>query len=195
MHPRKELRKKVVELLSTPDGDGVYPTAAQGRVHPSRVFHHRKGELPVICVYTLQESVSPESQQTAPRELARDVSLVIEAWVKVEPTTPGQQPLADDALDDIAEQIEAVMHADPYLAGTAGDSILVDTDTEMVEGGGEMMGLLVMTYAVTYRTYAPDTSGVVRDDFLTVSAEHNQGGTQDTDDAAHDDFTVQEVTP
>ena len=195
MHPRKAIRAKVVQLLSTPDVDDNYPTAAGARVHASRVFHHRKGDLPVISVYTLEETVDADSQQTAPRELTRRVALVIEGWVKAEPAAPGAQPNADNALDDLAEEIEAVMHADPYLGDEAGDSILTDTDTEMVEGGGEMMGLLIMTYSVTYRTYAPETSGVVRDDFLTVSAEHNQGGTQDTDDAAHDDFTVQEVTP
>ncbi len=38
-------------------------------------------------------------------------------------------------MDDLAEQIEAAVDADPYLGGKAGDTILERTEMEIREGG------------------------------------------------------------
>jgi hypothetical protein len=195
MHPRAVIRAKVVELLSTAV-DSVYPTAAEERVYPTRTLPYKKGgTLPVVSVYALSEDVTPDSVTTAPRELTRELSLVIEAWVKA--SVSGGVPTinADSAMDTIAAEIEAVMEADPFLDDTAAQSILSSTETDLVEVGDTMMGLLIMTYAVTYRTRATDDAPPDLDDFLTVGSTTNLSGTQDTDDVSESDFTVQEVTP
>jgi hypothetical protein len=177
LHPRARIRHAVRDLL-----DGA--TAAGGRVHATRVVPYRRADLPAISVYTLEESADPDSRLTAPRKLTRDVSLVIEGWV-----APGDN--VDDAMDALALEIERAMHADPYLGDSAADSLLDSTSLEALEQGDRLMGLVLMTYQVTYRTYAPEAPEDL-DDFITVASANTLGGTVDESAAAQDVFTVQE---
>lgn len=179
-HQRKVIRHAVRDALKG-------KTAAVGRVFASRVVPLRRTELPAIAVYTLEETVDPESRASAPRELERQMPVVIEGWV-----TPGDN--ADDAMDDLAEQIERVMHADPYLGGVVAESILESTSMEVLEDGERLMGLVMLTYAVTYQTQSPEAPSDL-DDFVTVDAIYNPGGEVHEDDVAEDMFQVQEVAP
>ncbi|MGN6105198.1 MAG: hypothetical protein ACTHU0_08845, partial [Kofleriaceae bacterium] len=116
-HPRKLIRHAVVAQL-------VGATAAGARVQATRVEPLRKGKLPTISVYTLHEPIDQDaSAATNPRELTRTVKVEIAGWVAHSDALP-----VDDAMDDLAEQIEAAMDADPYLGGKAGDSILEETE-------------------------------------------------------------------
>ena len=175
---RKAIRHAVRDLL-----DGA--TDAEERVFASRILPARRQELPLIAVYTLDESVDSESLNTAPRELTRNLSLVIEAWV-----SPGDAP--DDRMDDFAQQIEDVMHADPYIGGAVGESILESVETELLEEGDRMMGLVVLTYAVVYRTMAPEESGDLVD-FERAQITHDLGGQVHEDDLAIDEIELQEA--
>lgn len=179
MHPRKLIRDKVVQLLTG-------ATLAAERVYPTRIVPYKKGgALPVIAVYTLAESVDPQSVQSAPRELTRDLSLVIEAWV--------DGAASDDALDALAEQIECVMERDPFLEGTAAQSVLSETETEVVTEGDRPMGILMLTYSITYRTYgATECNPGPQDDFYTAGTTYDIGGTTHAGNHAHDVITVQE---
>lgn len=180
MHPRRVIRAKVVELLI------AGATAAADRVYPTRVVPHRRGSLPVLSVYTLEETVDPESANTAPRELTRDVTLRIEGWVQA-----GAEAV-DDQLDDLAEEVEAIMEIDPFLDGTCVQSVLAETETEVIQEGDRLIGVLLMAYTVTYRTYAPDAAGSGLDDFEIANAKYEFGAPVDPDaPKAEDTITVQ----
>jgi hypothetical protein len=194
VHQRTKIRNAVVARL-------VNRTDAGQRVFPSRVTSLRRvKDLPAISVYMLTEDVDAESLNTAPRELTRQSPLIIEAWVN-----PGDDP--DVAMDDLSEQIETAMHADPYFFDgprfaangitpidpaplpLVSESYLTATEMELLEMGDRLMGFLAMTYLVTYRTLAPEADlGLV--DFLRVEADHKLGDVHDAEHAL-DEFTVQ----
>lgn len=182
-HQRKLIRQDVVALLVRAN------TAAGARVKPTRVEPHRKTQLPAISVYTLHDSVDAESKTTAPVELTHTLQLEIVGWVAHSDTY-----LVDDAMDDLAEQIETAMDLDVYLNGTAGDSQLTDTLMEVVEDDGRsepMIGIVTLTFAVTYRT-APAVNAPTMGDFVTVHTETKFVGTADNN-AATDQFVVQVI--
>jgi hypothetical protein len=178
-HPRKLIRHAVVALLSG-------ATAAGVRVQGTRVDPHKKTQLPALSVYTLNdladEDISTEAEQ------AHALQLEIAGWVAHADAVP-----ADDAMDDLAEQIEAAMNGDRYLSGLAGESRLVGTAMEIREEDGRsspLVGIVVLTYEVTYRTDLVAEPPV--EDFLRVGAEHRIVGAVAAN-AANDRFTVQET--
>lgn len=129
-HQRKLIRKSVVALLVSGG------TAAGARVKSTRVEPHKKSQLPAIAVYTLKEPVDPASKDTAPRELTRDLKLEVVGWVGV--TDPDT---VDDAMDDLAEQIEAAMEANRWLvAAKAITAVDPATDQITIPGHGLATG-------------------------------------------------------
>lgn len=182
-HPRKLIRQAVVAALVAAN------TAAGERVSATRVEPHKKSQLPAISVYTLREPVNTDaSVNTAPRELEREVKVEITGWVAHTDEYP-----VDDAMDDLAEQIEATMDTDPYLDGAAGDSILENTEMQVVEDDGRsdpIVGVVTLTYSVTYRT---SPVAAVLDNFLRVDAIYQVVGGDEYTDPAEDQFTVQET--
>lgn len=181
-HPRSLIRHTVVALLRG-------ATAAGLRVSATRIEPHKRSQLPAISVYTLREPVDPDRSVTSPRELTRELKVEITAWVAHSDAIP-----ADDAMDAIAEQIEASMDHERYLDGTVADSILENTEMQIVEDDGRsdpIVGIVTLTYSVTYRTSALDP---VLADFLTVDAAHRIVGAVEANQA-NDQFTVQETPP
>lgn len=184
MHPRTLIRYAVAALLV------AAATAAGTRVYRTRKVPHRTAELPVINVYTLEESTRDESQRTSPRELERDISLVLECWV-----TASDEKI-DDAMDDIAKQVEDAMHADFYLPDpqgeeTAADSMLQSTTLEVLEQGDRLLGMAALVYSVTRRDIVP--AAPTLDDFLRFRAVYNLGNEVHPNEVAEDTVTVQEV--
>lgn len=178
-HQRKLIRQAVTALL-------IGATAAGARVFPSRVLPLRTPELPTIAVYTADESVEEGSRQSAPRELERLVSVVVEAWV-----APADD--VDDAMDDIAEQIEVALHADPYWGGVVGDSILTGSETEVVGQGDRRMGLVILTYAAIYHTLAPEPpDDGDMDNLVQVDTTFDHNGDTHEDDRLEDEIVVHE---
>ena len=173
MHQRQVIRAAVLAIL-------LNATTAGARVYATRVLPYQMTELPVIAIYTLQDDVADSSRSTAPRELTRSLSLNIEAWV-----APGTN--VDDAMDDIALEIENLMHADPYLGDVCVDSLLTATTTESVEDVDRELGIVILTYDVTYRTDAPEAP-VGMDDFNTADTIYQVS--EDANDA-NDSVTVQ----
>lgn len=181
-HPRQLVREAVVARL-------LNATAAGTRVTSTRVEPHKRNALPAISVYTLREPVRPESDTTAPRELTRDVKVEIAGWVSHSEALP-----VDVAMDDLALEIETAMDVDRYLGGAAGDSVLEDTEMQVIEdqGADPLIGIVTLTYSVTYRT-SPTT--LTLDDFLRAKATHQlaDGLPGDTIPASDGPFTVQET--
>jgi len=179
-HQRSLIRSAVAALLVNAN------TSAGARVSATRVEPHQGRGLPAISVYTLSESLNDDlSRLSAPRELTRDLKLEIAAWVAHSDAFP-----VDDAMDAMAEQIEAVMSADRWLSGTAAESIYESTEMQVVEDDGHsdpLVGIVTLTYSVTYRT-VPAVAAL--NDFVTVDViEKIAGGVSDTV-PAEDQFTV-----
>lgn len=155
-HPRTLVRRAVIARLTN-------ATTAGARVQGTRVEPLKKTLLPAISVETFKEPVDPDSADTEPRELLRMLSVEVIGWVALNGVAPND---VCDVIDDLAEQIEAAMDADRYLGGAAADSVLEDTEIEIRDDGNDpLIGVVVLTYSVTYRT----TSGATAtDDFLTA---------------------------
>lgn len=175
LHQRQVIRHVVRALL-------FGNTAADERVVASRMLPYRKNELPAISVYTVEETVDKESASTAPREYTRDLKLEIAGWV-----APG--PNVDDDMDALALEIETLVELDPYFGGAVGDSILESTALAIRGEGDQLMGLVTLTYAVTYRTLAPEAPTLV-DDFLRVDSKQKLANLGPDDDVAEDTFNV-----
>lgn len=163
-HQRKLIRQAVVSALANA------ATAAGERVQGTRVDPHKRSELPAIAVYTLSEAV--EQADTSPRELTRDVRLEVAGFVAHTEAVP-----ADDAMDDLAEQIEAALDGQRFLGGLVAESVLTGTEMAVRADDGksaQLIGVVTLTYSVTYRT-SPDTPAPP-DDFLLVGATHQIAG-------------------
>lgn len=141
LHQRQLIREAAKAAL-------LGKTAAGDRVYETRVLPLRRIDLPAISIYTMEETVEPESRTTAPRELKRTVQLNIHAFVE-------EGDNVDDAMDALAMQIERAIHADDTLGGTASDCILASTELDVGEEGQRLVGTVVLTYEVDYYTYAP----------------------------------------
>lgn len=145
MHERQAIREAVIAQLV-----GVAPlfrTAARERVFSSRQAPMRLAELPAINVFTDGEEVSPDSKNTAPRELMRTMIVAIEAWLAVKPGVD-----VDAALDDLALEIETAMDLDPNFGGLVFDSHLERTELGFKVDGDRPMGCAHMEFAVSYTT-------------------------------------------
>lgn len=179
-HQRKLVRQAVAALLTN-------ATAAGARVQATRIDPIGNTKLPFIAVYTPREEVDPELSTGEPRELTRQVQVEIAGFVAHTDAVP-----VDDAMDNLAEQIEAAMDADRHLSGEAAESVLESTETQVRAEDGRsdpLIGIVTLTYSVMYRT--TPAIGTL-DDFLRVKATHAlTGGVEDTVPAI-DEFTVQE---
>lgn len=179
-HPRKLIRQAVVALLVAAN------TAAGTRVKPTRVEPHKKGQLPAIGVYTLTDPVDEDTSTDA--EDTHVLELEVVAWV-----AHSDSYTVDDAMDDIAEQIEEAMRGDPYLDGKASEARLLGTLMQVVEDDGRsdpLVGIVILTYAVTYRTDL--VADAPTDDFVSVDAKHRIVGAVEANQA-RDEFIVQET--
>lgn len=177
-HQRQLIREAVrAQLLGK--------TAAADRVYETRTVPWRTVELPAISIYTLDETIDPDSRQTAPRELTRQLRLQVLGVVRVGANV-------DDQLDALAEEVERAIDADPNFAGTAFDSILQSVQLAVDIQGDRPVGELQMVYAVTYNTDAPKAADITPPlvDFGRAHITTDLGGTTHADDQAVDDVVV-----
>lgn len=175
VHQRKTIRDGIAAALVAAG------TSAGDRVYPTRVVPWKRLELPAVSVYVLSES--SDDGQTAPREYKRKAQISVEAAVK-----PGGS--VDDALDQLALEIEEAMSSDVTFGGKCVDCTLTTTELEVMEKGDELVGFLQQVYAVTYYTDIPTA---VLDDLETIAAETSLGGLQATADRMKDTVTFQVV--
>lgn len=170
-HRRKLIRQAVVAQLAAAG------TAAGARVEATREIPRRRATEPAIGVYTPTETNESDSR-SAPRELKRSTEVIIEGIVV---GTSG----VDDALDDLAEQIENALDADDTFGGAASESVYVSTDLETLEDGARTVGLIRLTYSAVYHKFAPEAV-VVEDVFETADVKYNPNGNVIPSDQAED---------
>lgn len=178
-HRRQLIRKAIQAALLAAD------TSADTRVYTTRKVPYKRLELPSIAIYSLKEPVDPDSKNTAPRVLTRDLAVAIEAVVK-----EGEN--VDDAMDDIALEIEQAMHIDPTFGDVCCDSLLSDTELELAEVGDQPVGRVTLLYTVTYMTGAPEAEDTDLDDFASAGVTYPQREAADDWIALHAYATVGE---
>lgn len=167
MHERQAIREAVIaQLIGTAP---AFRTSAQGRVTKSRMAPMRGTELPAINIYTDGDETDANSKDTAPRELKRTTVVTIEAWAKYAENV-------DDALDDLALEIETAMDRDLNLANTAFDSVLERTEIGIKLDGDRPMGCVHLEYAVTFHTDLRVAAPT--DIFDTASVRYDLAGAQ-----------------
>lgn len=160
-------------------------TAAEERVYATREAPFKRCELPALAVYTLEESVLPDSRSTAPRELTRNLQLAVVGVVEL-------NEKVDDAVDELALEVERAMARDAWLGDTCVDSILASTEIGIDEAAKRPTGMVRLVYSVTYRTYAPEAEDTPLDDFRTADVRTNLGGAVNPTNEAEDLVQVQE---
>ncbi|MDZ4678401.1 MAG: hypothetical protein SGI74_12930 [Oligoflexia bacterium] len=134
-HKRAVIREFIVNALKGQTGAG------------QNVFGNRANPLweiplPAILVYAREEHSEPISVATSP--LKRTLSLAIEVRCQASSNL-------DDALDDVALEIENVINTDPLLGGNVIESILNQTEIEISSEGEKPIGALRLTFEVVYQ--------------------------------------------
>lgn len=176
-HDRQLIREAAKTALLGPDAPTTHVTSAGARVYETRMVPWRRLELPAIAVYSLEESV--EANDSAPRELTRTLQLEIVGAVEAGTNV-------DDALDALALEIETAMNADETLGGTCGDSLLVATEMGVDPDANKPIGMIKLTYEVTYYTYVVTADEL--DIFETAQVRHKLNNTIHVDNEAVDDL-------
>ena len=144
MHARQQIREAVVNALS----GNVSAT-----VIDSRIWTRQTEELPLIGVYTASESVSlDEGASMGAPKLNRVVELVAEVSV-----IGATGKISADALDTLAEEIEAAMPQEPAGASL---NLVASSEVEQSSDGEQIISTMAMTFACIYRT-ASGAAGVL----------------------------------
>lgn len=160
MHPRQVIRGAIRDAL-------LHQTPAQHRVFAARAIPLMETELPCILVYTADESVS--EFVSAPRELQRQLSVLVEAVVR--------DADADSVLDDLCEAIEDAMNIDNSFGDRVADSILTATELTVNREGDQLIGSAILHYTVTYFTAAYAQPTLTDFEALAVNVAAKVGNT------------------
>jgi hypothetical protein len=153
---RKIIRNAVINALK-----------AGGTVAGTRVFGNRSRpvfakEIPCIIVYTKNEPV--EESGSGPREYKRSLALAIELLSQA-----ADEDTLDDVLDDFADQVETIMFADETFGGVASDTVLGETESDILTDGEKPTGVLKINFTLPYYDRKPaDSQGSGLDDFKTA---------------------------
>ena len=149
-HVREQIRDAVVNAVT-------YLDLTARRVFRTRVYPMDSESLPGICVYTQSETSSPATigGLTSVSTYLRVMLVNIEVYAKASVDL-------DNTLDDIAVEIETAMATDATLDGLVEDTVLSGTEIDIMGGDSEQpVGVMRLTYNVTYRTTLADPSAAL----------------------------------
>lgn len=134
MHKRQQIREALQTML-------LNNTDAGANVYANRVSAFWRDELPSISIFTREEQSTP--RDVSGRQNIRTLT------VSMETRAEANEDL-DDTLDTIANQIENIISADQSLTGQALGAQMTGTTMEFEVQGEKQLGLLTLTYTVTY---------------------------------------------
>lgn len=176
---RRLIRQHIKTLLSTPAITGIGTKVFANRAR--LVF---ETELPNIIIYTKNEP--SEKFVEAPREFKRSLNLEIEIQYRLNP--PDEDTVnIDDAMDDIAEEVERRVLLDPTLNNLASDTLLDNTEMDIVQNGNQLIGSCKITFVVEYNQpvdYSENDDSL--DDFETAHVEITNEPDNDQDPVVQD---------
>ena len=134
-HKRQAIRERVASTLT-----GLTTTGSN--VFQSRVYPIENTRLPCLLIYTREETSEPLTTNP-PRAIEKILSLVVEGYVKANTNF-------DDTIDTICEEVEEALFTDRLINDLALDSFLVNTDISYNGEGDNPLGIVVMTFQITY---------------------------------------------
>lgn len=134
-HKRQSIRERVATTLT-----GLTTTGSN--VFQSRVYPIENTKLPCLLIYTREETSEP-LVMNPPRTIEKVLSLVVEGYVKAKTNF-------DDTIDTICEEVEEALFTDRLINDLALDSFLVNTDISYNGDGDNPLGIVVMTFQITY---------------------------------------------
>lgn len=140
-HVRKSIRDDIVTSVT-----GLSTTGSN--VFRTRVYPLEHGDLPGVCVYSLNETSEVDTLSST-RSLERLSEIVVEGYVRAVSNY-------DDTLDAISAEVEAALASDVTRGGNAKDTNLISTEFEYSDEGDRPIGMVRLTYSVTYRTAIND---------------------------------------
>ena len=156
---RKAIRKAIQTLLKgkTDAGQNVFSNLSS----PSW-----REDLPSVVIYTRSEDI--EAQDVSPREYKRTVELAVEIMAEgPEDPNTSDGTFLEDALDDIAEQVEVELNRDERIGvftnplgkmiALVDELILNNVEFEYTEEGERPTGSVRMIYNVVYYEHRPAT--------------------------------------
>ena len=136
MHARQQIRDAVKTLL-------IGNTAAGQSVFENRTSTLTPIELPAIVIASEKETSVPRDNINS--QYIRHLTLLIE--IRVQATADSA---ADDALDNLAQQVESLIQMSGNAAGPAYSMLLTDTAVQFSAEGDSYTGHLTLTYDCTY---------------------------------------------
>ena len=134
-HKRQAIRERVASTLT-----GLTTTGSN--VFQSRVYPIENTKLPCLLIYTREETSEPLTTNP-PRAIEKILSLVVEGYVKANTNF-------DDTIDTICEEVEEALFTDRLINNLALDSFLINTDISYNGEGDNPLGIVVMTFQITY---------------------------------------------
>ena len=134
-HKRQSIRERVASTLT-----GLTTTGSN--VFQSRVYPIENTKLPCLLIYTREETSEPLVMNT-PRTIEKVLSLVVEGYVKANTNF-------DDTIETICEEVEEALFTDRLINNLALDSFLVNTEISYNGEGDNPLGIVVMTFQITY---------------------------------------------
>jgi len=136
-HVRKTIRDALTSTLT-----GLATTGSN--VYQTRVYPLAESRLPGLAIYTKNEETTYETINK-PRTLGRDLTLVVEAYVK---GTSGY----DNTLDDIAKEIEVAVYNDVTLNGICKDVMITSFDADFSGEGDQPVAFATIEIVANYVT-------------------------------------------
>lgn len=166
MRTRKKIRQKIVELLKgqTAAGDRVYVN------YLALWDKEKERHLPAIVVHALTEDV--EEFERAPRSFRRNTQWSIEVHAR-----DTELKSAQDTIDDIVEEIEAILYRTHNLDGECDWVEPGNYDFEFSDRAAQLTGCCRMAFITKYVTDEPESSTEqgVKDALDTVNAKIGVG--------------------
>lgn len=172
MHPRKIIRDAVVAALTGTTSAGSRVKATRVEPMGTQPSANRGSGLPALAVYTPEDQVDADAAMYKPLELWHTLTLKVTAWVVDTAAFP-----VDDAMDAIAEQIEAAMSVDRYFGGACGGkvgSILASTETGVLDDGDPLIGVITLTFRCEYADNQAPATGLA--DYLRTHTTTQRDG-------------------
>lgn len=156
-HPRKTIRAAVKQRIKTGD------TLAQDRVFStmmpiSSIEQVLDEEGPMVMAYVRSESKPDYQNGRVDASAKHTIELVIEGLCVAR-----KSQSADDLVDDLAEQIEALMDGLVVPEYPSGQFVLVETQIDVTDTLQNILGGVSLTYEFEYYVVSSGdvTTGVV----------------------------------
>lgn len=156
---RNLIRDAVIAKLKSADivGDRVYGNRSR------KIF---RNECPCILVYTGKENA--EIVNESPREYKRSLELAVEV---VMATSAEADDGIDDQFDALAVAVEKAVFTDETQGGNCDDTILGDTDLDIIDDGEKPIGAGKITFTMPYYEYIPQVDAEELDDLTKANVK------------------------